>query len=397
MIDPIAECAQFGARQDANSAAAFALPKNSMILIGKQLGAPLGDYARRTSAEVALLVVKRAKEAAGSDWLPHMQQAAREVGEGRAAPAMPPATQQIVEAQPEAPVPTVPPQVDEHFDKHPLFSKVLALTRVGDAHAVNVLLVGPAGCGKTTLAAQLATHLGLPLGVLSMSAGVSESALTGWLLPTGDAGRFEYHPAPFVEMCEKEAVFLFDEFDAADPNLALQANTAFANRYINIPHRLQGARVDVHPGTILLAAANTWGQGADAQYVGRNQLDAATLDRFYMLAMDYDASYEYRIAGLPAPVRTAWRAGAPASQAVRAAYAQWVFALRAKVANLGLRRVVSTRMLQKGLHALQAGVPLAEVKIDMLAGWSKDELSKVADGAPERATRRFGNDQGDRF
>ena len=42
-----------------------------------------------------------------------------------------------------------------------------------------------------------------------------------------------------------------------------------------------------------------------------------------------------------------------------------------------LRRVVSTRTLQKAVAARQAGVPSEEVKRDLLAGWSRDELAKV--------------------
>jgi hypothetical protein len=44
------------------------------------------------------------------------------------------------------------------------------------------------------------------------------------------------------------------------------------------------------------AAANTYGTGADALYVGRNQLDAATLDRFYVVEMDYDRKLEAKLA-----------------------------------------------------------------------------------------------------
>ena len=51
-----------------------------------------------------------------------------------------------------------------------------------------------------------------------------------------------------------------------------------------------------HPDSIVIAAANTWGKGADREYVGRNQLDAAFLDRFAKLAWDYDQDFELDIA-----------------------------------------------------------------------------------------------------
>ena len=47
----------------------------------------------------------------------------------------------------------------------------------------------------------------------------------------------------------------------------------------------------------LVAAGNTYGTGADAQYVGRNELDAATLDRFVVVRWNYDQELESRIIG----------------------------------------------------------------------------------------------------
>jgi hypothetical protein len=78
---------------------------------------------------------------------------------------------------------------------HPMLRKVHALAVVA---RLNVMMVGGAGCGKTMLGEQLAKLMGYAFGLNSMTAGTSESALTGWLLPVGEAGRFEYVPAPFV-------------------------------------------------------------------------------------------------------------------------------------------------------------------------------------------------------
>ena len=87
--------------------------------------------------------------------------------------------------------------------QHPVFERVLKYVAAG----LNVLLVGPAGCGKTHLCEQIAKALGREYGELSGSAGVSESALTGWLLPA-DGGKFEYQPSEFVVLYEKgDSVF----------------------------------------------------------------------------------------------------------------------------------------------------------------------------------------------
>ena len=51
-----------------------------------------------------------------------------------------------------------------------------------------------------------------------------------------------------------------------------------------------------HEDFILIATANTFGNGANAQYVGRNQLDSATLDRFVTIEWGYDEELEMAIA-----------------------------------------------------------------------------------------------------
>jgi cobaltochelatase CobS len=243
--------------------------------------------------------------------------------------------------------------IEDHV--HPVFEKVLRLTAAG----VNVLLKGPAGCGKTHLCEMVAKQLGREFGAISGSAGASESQLVGRLLPTGDGGKFEYHASPFVSLYESGGCFLFDELDAFDPNMLLVSNTATANGHFTVEARSNCPNVVRHKNTILLAAANTYGNGPDALFVGRNQLDASTLDRWYTIEMDYDTAFEKQLA-TPEIVN-------------------WVWQLREKVQAAKLRRVVSTRMIQKAHVATGAGVPWAEVKRDLLNGWTRDELAKVGE------------------
>jgi hypothetical protein len=106
-----------------------------------------------------------------------------------------------------------------------------------------------------------------------------------------------------------------------------------------------------------MATANTYGTGAGAMYVGRNQLDAATLDRWYIVNMDYDKAFEERIA--PSQVT------------------HFVWRLRELIQQNKWRRVASTRMIQKASAALGAGLKWQEVKADLLSGYTADELSKI--------------------
>lgn len=263
--------------------------------------------------------------------------------------------------------------------QHPLFEKVLRLVAAG----VNVLLVGPAGCGKTHLAEQVAAALGRSFGALSLTAGTTESALTGRLLPSGEGGRFGYFASPFVRLYEGGGVFLFDELDAADPNMLLIVNSALANGHIEIEARAVdglATRIARHAECCLLGAANTFGTGASAQYVGRGALDAATVDRWYVIEMTYDPMFEASLFGGSTNALPVWTAAPEASLAADVkALGDWVLALRAKAGQGGLRRIVSSRMIQKAVLARRAGVAVAEVKADLLAGWSEDELRAIGE------------------
>ena len=48
---------------------------------------------------------------------------------------------------------------------------------------------------------------------------------------------------------------------------------------------------------MFIAAGNTTGAGADMKFVGRNQLDGATLDRFVFVFWEYDEDFEVHVAG----------------------------------------------------------------------------------------------------
>jgi MoxR-like ATPase len=225
----------------------------------------------------------------------------------------------------------------------------------------NILLVGPAGSGKTHLAGQVATVLGLPFAHISCSAGMSEGQLTGRLLPVGEGGRFEYVRSEFVRSYEEGGVFLFDEIDAADANTLLVLNSALANGQMALANRPANPVAKKHPDFVAIAAANTFGTGADRQYVGRNQLDESTLDRFRIgqVEMDYDADVEAALCP---------------DDGLRTRLTGYRDAIRAN----RLRRIVSTRFLRDAFVMKRAGDTDAEIDAALFAGWSPDEVRKVS-------------------
>src|SRR5574337_1800677 len=265
-------------------------------------------------------------------------------------------------------------KIEEHT--HPQFLKVYMLLKAG----LNVLLVGPAGCGKTYMLHALAKAMeSSKVAIVSGTAGASEAHLTGWRLPV-DGGKWDFIASPWLEAYTADKGFCgLDEMDAFDANMLMVSNTALANGHIHVPQALRTfAR---GKDTVVCATANTYGHGSDLIYAGRNQLDAATLDRFYMVEMDYDEEYEAALAGRAFSPAAPWKAAEkPGADELRN-IGVWVAELRKKTESLRLRRVVSTRMLQKAIAARSVGVPFAEVKRDLLAGWTKDELSKVRENA----------------
>lgn len=236
------------------------------------------------------------------------------------------------------------------------------MVQLGSARK-NILLVGPAGCGKTYLAAKLAEALSLDYSDQSCSEGMSESAFTGWLLPVGTGGRFEYVQSEFVRIYENGGVFLLDELDASDPNLLVFINKALANDGFTLPIRTKKPWVAKHKDFIAVGAANTFGHGADSQYVGRNQLDAATLDRFKvgLIQMDYSAAVEESL--------------------ISSDLLEWGRGIRRNIKAHGLRRIMSTRVLRD----LQDMVDMyqwdrTEWDNAYFADWSREERSLVMGG-----------------
>jgi MoxR-like ATPase len=243
---------------------------------------------------------------------------------------------------------------------HRQFTELLGLVEEGHT---NLLLVGPAGSGKTTLAKNLAQALGRDFGFISLSAGVTETHLMGRTLPQAD-GSWKFVPSRFVTVYENGGVYLLDEIDAADANVMVAINAALANGVLVTP---DGTVHQRHENCIIIAAANTWGRGGDLMYVGRNQLDASTLDRFCLatIFVTYDEDLESELvkSGL--------------DEEVGDTLLHWVRSVRSAISRNRLRRVASTRLVVSSIKALRHGRSLDDVKARFFQDWSADEKAKV--------------------
>lgn len=177
--------------------------------------------------------------------------------------------------------PRVPGTDSKGRPYHRDFGYVLKLVEANKSSGgiLPIMLVGPAGVGKTTLCEQLAEHLGLDFAATPLTAGATPSWLLGrYVLKMGEDGG--YNVSPLMEIYSKGGVHLFGEIDASDPNMLLVANNMLSQDHYDNP--INGERYVKHPDFIGIADANTLGLGANSTFTGRERLDGATIDRFRM-------------------------------------------------------------------------------------------------------------------
>ena len=163
--------------------------------------------------------------------------------------------------------------------RHKSFEEILTYL----ANDRPVYIYGPAGTGKTHMAAQLAQALGLSFyysGQLSQ-----EYKFTGF---TDANGHFQ--ETPFYKAWTEGGLFFFDELDRSFPEVVTDLNGALANGLFDFPAPI--GQVKRHPDFRCLAAGNTLGAGATRIYTAANALDGSTRNRFLKVEVDYDKAIE---------------------------------------------------------------------------------------------------------
>ena len=211
---------------------------------------------------------------------------------------------------------------------------------------VPVWLYGEAGSGKSTAAEQMADELDLSFRSISLGPSTSKADLMGYRDATG-----EYRSTAYRETYEDGGVFLFDEIDNAHPSVLTILNNSIANNQGEFPDK----RISRHDDTRFIAAANTIGRGATAEYVGRTPIDAATIDRFAFVPMDIDPELEEALV-LGSQVRNSYvdisSGGVPNAR-------EWLAVVRAHreaVSELGIRAIIGQRAALYGKRLAEQGV-----------------------------------------
>ena len=238
---------------------------------------------------------------------------------------------------------------------HEIFPKVLRAVACGE----HVWMTGSAGVGKSKIARQVAESLGLAFSAEPFNSQSSKADIKGYKAISDNL----YQSTGFRDRYEHGGVFLMDEIDASNPNILTVLNDALSNDSMSFPDGM----VKRHPKFVAIAAANTWGNGATAEYVGRAPIDGATIDRFTMMHVKIDERLETELVrgtGLDMEHGSTWL------HIVRTA--------RRNVDNHGLKVIVSPRASVGGAKLLAGGFTWQDaIDMRLLKGVKPDVVSKV--------------------
>jgi len=195
---------------------------------------------------------------------------------------------------------TLPPIIGQHFN-FPRFVKWLAL-------GMNILLIGPAGTGKTTAALEFARIKGLAIHCQPLT--MDAFGVFGYTSPEGRIIETEFSRA-----WKHGGVFLWDELSMSSADAIGALNAALANRLAPLPGV---GTIPPHPDFYMIAGDNS-DTGASLKFSARTVLDGATLDRFIRIDWPIDSAIE---------------------QSMLLGYSDWLACVRA------VRNYIDTRELQ---------------------------------------------------
>jgi hypothetical protein len=156
---------------------------------------------------------------------------------------------------------------------HELFGYVLLLAE----SRIPTMLIGPAGTGKSHLAAQMADYLEMDYAETPMSTGASRGDLLGRHTISQET---PFITSEFQGMYGGNGgVFNFEEIDRCDPGVVITLHNSLAGK--KLFNSVNGQVIVKSVDFWAVSTANTFGQGASKEF-SSEKLDAATLDRFRM-------------------------------------------------------------------------------------------------------------------
>lgn len=211
---------------------------------------------------------------------------------------------------------------------------------------VNLALAGSTATSKTTMAVQAAKSMNREYAVQPVNEGTTKADILGYCSATG-----EYIPSLLYTCMKLGKILIVEEIDCGSPASLLAFNNAVDNREMSFPN---GELLQAHENFMVICTMNTKGTGADRKFVGRNRLDAATLDRFCILEVERDLALEAAIIGVveaQKEIRIA-QGGLPPAES-------WLATVREKREQYSKShpdKIVSMRAVRDGWKLISAGI-----------------------------------------
>lgn len=177
------------------------------------------------------------------------------------------------------------------------FGRILDSAKAGD----NLFLVGPTGCGKTSLAKRLGRDLKAEVIRQNFNGETTTDNLIGYTKVVAQNGVpvTEWHDGELTRAARtaaqgKKVIYMADEADSGIPEVLFQFHRVMEideqnNRTIEV----NGETLVIQHGMLtIIACANTFGRGDDSgAYQGTNVLNLAFLNRFHtVFFLDYPSN-----------------------------------------------------------------------------------------------------------
>ena len=227
---------------------------------------------------------------------------------------------------------------------------------------VDVMILGPRGCGKTLLAIRTAQDFGYPISVFHFGAiqDVELALFGGMRLQNGETvfvrGRF------LDAICTPNCVIILDELNRAPISVqsCLLSLMDFQRRIVVDQEAPDRRIVERALGVVFISTINR-----GAEYVGTELLDAALLDRMLFIRLDYPKEEELLLRSRGLSARDARRI-VRAGRAIRDAYASG-----------SIPETISTRGLVKVADLVADGFSLRRAFEAVMAIFDPDGLAAM--------------------
>lgn len=199
------------------------------------------------------------------------------------------------------------PKIDQNYWFHPILLKKILRWVYGQSARRNILLIGDAGVGKSSLIVEVAARLGVPVFQMACSGKTRFQHLVGSRELVN--GETKWVDGPLTRAMREGGILLLDEVTRLDPGEQMNLASVLDGRSVlTIPDT--GEVVQPHELFRVAATGNSGGFGDESgAYVGEKPSSFAFLDRFQKfkiesMPMEEEIKLLQKISGLPQQIVT---------------------------------------------------------------------------------------------